>query len=149
MWTRNRVGIGLSQRPARRPRLAKLILSSILGLLKKFKKSVSVCCCQLGESEKEYVLIQPNQGIVFPSVTYVRNLITKAGTKQVTGLVFSFLSFVCQLHCNENAIYVNPEKELRSLSPNFQPNSCVCERFIYWTSSLIFLQQNRQTALQM
>jgi hypothetical protein len=54
----------------------------------------SVCCCQLGESEKEYVLIQPNQGIVFPSVTYVRNLITKAATKQVRLLFHFFLLFV-------------------------------------------------------
>jgi hypothetical protein len=42
----------------------------------------------------EYVLIQPNQGIVFPSVTYVRNLITKAGTKQVTLLFSICLLFV-------------------------------------------------------
>ncbi len=33
------------------------------------------------------------------------------------------------IHCNENPIYVFPEKELCILSPNF--HSCVCERFIY------------------
>jgi hypothetical protein len=35
-------------------------------------------------SDDEYVLILLNQGILFPSVTYVRNLITKAGVKQVS-----------------------------------------------------------------
>jgi hypothetical protein len=30
------------------------------------------------------------------------------------------------LHCNENPMYVFPEKELRGLSHNFH-NSCVCE----------------------
>jgi hypothetical protein len=34
------------------------------------------------------------------------------------------------LHCNENPIYLFPEKELPVLSPN--PHSCVCERFIQY-----------------
>ncbi len=33
-------------------------------------------------------------------------------------------------HCNENPIYVFPEKELRGLQSQF-PHFCVCERFIY------------------
>ncbi len=42
---------------------------------------------------------------------------------------FILPSLSCQVHCNENPIYVFPGKELRGLSPNF--HSCVCERFIY------------------
>ena len=34
-------------------------------------------------SPKDYLCITPNQGVVFPSVSYVRNLISKAGIKQV------------------------------------------------------------------
>ncbi len=34
-------------------------------------------------------------------------------------------------HCNENPIYVFPEKELSGISPNFHTHSCLCERFIY------------------
>jgi hypothetical protein len=42
------------------------------------------------DSDDEYVLILLNQGILFPSVTYVRNLITKAGVKQVSLEDYSF-----------------------------------------------------------
>jgi hypothetical protein len=31
----------------------------------------------------EYLLILISQGVIFPSVTYVRNLISKAASKQV------------------------------------------------------------------
>ncbi len=34
------------------------------------------------------------------------------------------------MHCNENPIYVFPEKELGGLQSQY-PNSCVCERLIY------------------
>ncbi len=34
-------------------------------------------------------------------------------------------------HCNENSIYVFPEKELRSLPHSQFPHLCVCEGFIY------------------
>ncbi len=40
----------------------------------------------------------------------------------------SFFSYT--LHCNENPIYVFPEKELRGLSPNFHIR--VCEQLIYF-----------------
>ncbi len=39
--------------------------------------------------------------------------------------------------CNENPIYVFPEKDLRGLSPNFHIHVHVCERFKYY--------QNRST----
>jgi hypothetical protein len=48
-------------------------------------------------------------------------------------------------HCNENPIFVFPEKELRSLSPNFHIHVSVSNLYIPRISSHIFLQQNRQT----
>ncbi len=48
-------------------------------------------------------------------------------------------------HCNENPIYVFPEKELRGLSPNFQILVSVSDLCIPRIGPHIFLQQNRQT----
>jgi hypothetical protein len=48
-------------------------------------------------------------------------------------------------HCNENPIYVSPEKELRGLSPNFHVHVSVSDLYIPRISPHIFLQQNRQT----
>ncbi len=50
-----------------------------------------------------------------------------------------------KLHCNENPIYVLPEKELRGLSPNFHINVSVSDLYSPRISPHIFLQQNRQT----
>ncbi len=44
-------------------------------------------------------------------------------------------------HCNENPIYVFPEKRLRGLSPNFHIHVSVCDLI----GPHIFLQENRQT----
>jgi hypothetical protein len=53
------------------------------------------------------------------------------------------------VHCNENPIYVFPEKELRDLSPNFHIHVSVRLSVSYFYISRIgphfFLQQNRQT----
>ncbi len=49
------------------------------------------------------------------------------------------------LHCNENPIYVFPEKELRGLSSNFHINVSVSDLYVYsqdWSTYCIFLQQN-------
>jgi hypothetical protein len=50
------------------------------------------------------------------------------------------------LHCNEDPIYVFPEKELRGLSPNFhiQFMGVVSDLYIPRISPHIFLQQNGQ-----
>jgi hypothetical protein len=48
-------------------------------------------------------------------------------------------------HCNENPIYVFPEKELRNLSPNFHIHVSVSDLNIPRIGPHIFLQQNRQT----
>ncbi len=49
------------------------------------------------------------------------------------------------MHCNENPIYVFPEKEMRGLSPNFHIHVSVSNLYIPRIVSHIFLQQNRQT----
>jgi hypothetical protein len=49
------------------------------------------------------------------------------------------------LHCNENPIYVFPEKELPGLSPNFHIHVSVSDLYIPSTGPHIFLQQNMQT----
>ncbi len=52
------------------------------------------------------------------------------------------------MHCNESLIYVNPEKELHGLSPNFHIHHIhvsVSDLYIPRIGPLIFLQQNRQT----
>ncbi len=48
-------------------------------------------------------------------------------------------------HCNENPIYVFPEKELCGLSPNFHIHESVSDLYIPWMGPHIFLQQNMQT----
>ncbi len=48
------------------------------------------------------------------------------------------------IHCNENPIYVFPEKELCGLSPNFHIHVSVSDLYIPRISPHIFLQQNRQ-----
>ncbi len=48
-------------------------------------------------------------------------------------------------HCNENPIYVFPEKELRGLSPNFHIHESVSDLYIPRIGPHIFLLQNRQT----
>ncbi len=47
------------------------------------------------------------------------------------------------IHCNENLIYVFPEKELRGLSSNFYIYVSVSDLYIPRIRTHIFLQQNR------
>ncbi len=47
------------------------------------------------------------------------------------------------LHCNENPIYLFPEKELRGLSPNFHIRMSVRDLYIPRMGPQIFLLQNR------
>ncbi len=42
----------------------------------------------------------------------------------------NFLSYYFGAHCNENPIYVLPEKELRGLSPNFHIHVSVSDLYI-------------------
>jgi hypothetical protein len=49
------------------------------------------------------------------------------------------------MHCNENHIYVIPEKEVRGLSPNFHIHVSVSDLYIPRIGPHIFLEQNRQT----
>jgi hypothetical protein len=58
--------------------------------------------------------------------------------------VFLFLD-IQYVHCNENLIYVFPEKELRGLSPKFHIHVPVSDLYIPRIGLHIFLQQNRQT----
>jgi len=48
-------------------------------------------------------------------------------------------------HCNENPIYVFPEKELHGLSPNSRIHVSVSDLYIPKIGLPIFMQQNRQT----
>jgi hypothetical protein len=50
-----------------------------------------------------------------------------------------------QLPCNENPIYVFPEKKLRGLSPNFHIHVSASNLFTPRIGPHIFLKQNRQT----
>jgi hypothetical protein len=49
------------------------------------------------------------------------------------------------MHCEENPIYVLPEKKLRGLSPSFHIHVSVSDLHILTNGPHIFLQQNRQT----
>ncbi len=49
------------------------------------------------------------------------------------------------MHCNENPIYVFPEKELRGLNPNFHIQVSVSDLYIPRIGPHIFMQQKRQT----
>jgi hypothetical protein len=46
---------------------------------------------------------------------------------------------VNSMHCNKNPIYVFPEKELRSLNPNFHIHVSVCDLYIPRIGPHIFL----------
>jgi hypothetical protein len=48
-------------------------------------------------------------------------------------------------HCNENLVYVFPEKELRGLSSNFHIHVSVSDLYITMVGPHFFLLQNRQT----
>jgi hypothetical protein len=48
------------------------------------------------------------------------------------------------VHCNENPIYVFPEKELCGRSPNFHIHVSVSDLHIPWIGPPMFLRQNRQ-----
>jgi hypothetical protein len=50
-----------------------------------------------------------------------------------------------RLHCNENPIYVFPEKELRGLSPNFHIFVSVGDVYIPRIGLPILLQENMWT----
>ncbi len=58
---------------------------------------------------------------------------------------FTYLFRAADLHCNENLIYVFPEKELCGLSTNFRIHVSVSDLYIPGIGPHIFLQQNRQT----
>ena len=45
--------------------------------------------------DQHYICITPDQGIVFPSVTYMRNLISKAAVKQGSSKVALNQTFNC------------------------------------------------------
>jgi hypothetical protein len=49
------------------------------------------------------------------------------------------------LYCNENPIYVFPEKKLLGLNPSFHIHVSVSDLYISRIGLHIFLQQNRQT----
>ncbi len=49
------------------------------------------------------------------------------------------------VYCNENPIYVFPEKKLRGLSPNFHIHVSVNDLYVPRIGPHFFLQQNRQT----
>jgi hypothetical protein len=55
------------------------------------------------------------------------------------------IQVVCCTHCNENPIYVLPEKELRGLSTNFHIHVPVSDLYILRIGPHIFLLQDRQT----
>ncbi len=58
--------------------------------------------------------------------------------------VYMFIRPAC-LHCNENPIYVFPEKEMCCPSPNFQILVSVNNLYVPRIGPHIFLQQNRHT----
>ncbi len=68
------------------------------------------------------------------------------GTLIYTGLGRAILLLLLSgVHCNENPIYVFPEKELRGLSPNFHIDVSVSYLYVPRIGPHTFLQQKRQT----
>jgi hypothetical protein len=56
------------------------------------------------------------------------------------------LKYQTQFYCNDNPIYVFPEKEFRSLDPNFHIHVSVSDLYIPRIGPYIFLQKSRQIA---
>eukprot|EP00090_Calanus_glacialis_P015453 TRINITY_DN24401_c0_g1_i1.p1 TRINITY_DN24401_c0_g1~~TRINITY_DN24401_c0_g1_i1.p1 ORF type:complete len:653 (-),score=122.04 TRINITY_DN24401_c0_g1_i1:57-2015(-) len=61
-----------------------VVIQVIMLLYHAARPGVEVTIKKVPGSSKNYLCITPNQGVVFPSVSYVRNLISKAGIKQDT-----------------------------------------------------------------
>ncbi len=57
----------------------------------------------------------------------------------VVSLIFACLTILGRVHCNENPVYVFPEKELRGLSLNFHIRVSVCDLYIPRIGLHIFL----------
>lgn len=62
--------------------LAGVVVQLIFVLYHTARPGIQVQIKQVPGTSQEYLYIAPDQGIVFPSVSYVRNLINKAGIRQ-------------------------------------------------------------------
>jgi len=62
--------------------LAGVVVQLIFVLYHTARPGIQVEIKKVAGSSQEYLYIAPDQGIVFPSVSYVRNLINKAGIRQ-------------------------------------------------------------------
>eukprot|EP00092_Neocalanus_flemingeri_P034435 GFUD01037444.1.p1 GENE.GFUD01037444.1~~GFUD01037444.1.p1 ORF type:complete len:657 (+),score=135.37 GFUD01037444.1:71-2041(+) len=59
-----------------------VVIQVIMLLYHAARPGIEVQIKKVPGSPKTYLCITPNQGVVFPSVSYVRNLISKAGVRQ-------------------------------------------------------------------
>jgi len=64
--------------------LAGVAIQVVFILYHTARPGIQVQVKQVGGCGQEYLYIIPDQGIVFPSVSYVRNLINKAGVRQAS-----------------------------------------------------------------
>jgi len=60
-----------------------VVIQVLMLLYHAARPGVEVTIKKVPDYTQEYLCITPNQGVVFPSVSYVRTLITKAGVRQV------------------------------------------------------------------
>jgi len=61
-----------------------VVIQVIMLLYHAARPGVEVSIKKVPGTTKNYLSITPNQGVMFPSVSYVRNLVSKAGIKQDT-----------------------------------------------------------------
>lgn len=61
-----------------------VVIQVIMLLYHAARPGIEVQIKKVPSSSKSYLSITPNQGVVFPSVSYVRNLISKSGARQDT-----------------------------------------------------------------
>jgi hypothetical protein len=81
------------------------------------------------------------EGVLYQNNLYRKTMFFREKGSRTMG--FDGISF--SLNCNENPIYVFPEKELRGLSPNFHIHVSVSDLYIPRIGPRIFRQQKRQT----
>jgi len=62
--------------------LAGVVVQLFFVLYHTARPGIKIQVRKIRGSNQEYLYIAPDQGVVFPSVSYVRNLINKAGIKQ-------------------------------------------------------------------
>jgi len=103
--------------------LAGVAIQIIFIMYHTARPGIKVEVKTLPGSSQQYLYIAPDQGIVFPSVSYVRNLINKAGVKQASDCIPVIID--CS---NINTTDFTAAKGFKAMLSDFDKRNTV----VYW-----------------